>query len=100
VMLRGAGFEVRDMGINVPAQQIVREVVQYKPDILALSALLTSTMPEMRKVIDKLEEMQLHNQTKVIVGGAPVNQRFANIIGADGYAPNAAEAVTLARHLL
>jgi corrinoid protein of di/trimethylamine methyltransferase len=99
-MLRGVGFEVRDMGVNVPTEEIVRQVEEYRPDILGLSALLTTTMPEMKRVIDVLEARELRSDVKVMVGGAPVNEKFAKDIGADGYAPDAGEAVTLTRKLM
>jgi 5-methyltetrahydrofolate--homocysteine methyltransferase len=99
-MLRGVGFEIRDMGINLPTKKIVEQVSKYKPDLLGLSALLTTTMPEMRKVIELLEARGLRNTVKIMVGGAPVNERFANEIGADGYAPDAGEAVDLAKKLM
>jgi 5-methyltetrahydrofolate--homocysteine methyltransferase len=99
-MLRGVGFEVRDMGINVPIAEIVRQVAEYKPDILGLSALLTTTLPEMKRVIRALEENRLRDHVKVIVGGAPVNEKFARSIGADGYGQDAGEAVKVAKHLL
>jgi corrinoid protein of di/trimethylamine methyltransferase len=99
-MLRGIGFEVQDMGINVPLEEIMRQVDEHKPDILGLSAILTTTMPEMKKVIDALTEKGLKDSVKVIVGGAPVNERFANDIGADGYALDAGEAASLAKRLM
>jgi corrinoid protein of di/trimethylamine methyltransferase len=99
-MLRGVGLEILDMGINVPTQKIVEQVSEYKPDILGLSALLTTTMPEMKKVIDELKERGLRNSVRVMVGGAPVNEKFAKDIGADGYASDAGEAVDLVRSLL
>jgi 5-methyltetrahydrofolate--homocysteine methyltransferase len=99
-MLRGVGFEIRDLGINVPTEEFVRQVADYKPDILGLSALLTTTMPEMKRVIDALQAEGLRNDVKVMVGGAPVNERFAQEIGADGYAPDAGEAVALAKRLI
>jgi 5-methyltetrahydrofolate--homocysteine methyltransferase len=99
-MLRGVGFEIRDMGINLPTKKIVEEVSEYKPDLLGLSALLTTTMSEMRKVIESLEARGLRNTVKIMVGGAPVNGRFADEIGADGYAPDAGEAVDLAKKLM
>jgi len=99
-MLRGVGFEVTDLGINVSSEQFVRGVESYKPQILGLSALLTTTMPEMAKVIQALEAKGLRNLLKVMVGGAPVNQKFATDIGADGYAQDAGEAVSLAKRLL
>jgi 5-methyltetrahydrofolate--homocysteine methyltransferase len=99
-MLRGVGFEIRDMGINLPTKEIVEQVSEYKPDLLGLSALLTTTMSEMRKVIALLEARGLRSTIKIMVGGAPVNERFANEIGADGYAPDAGEAVDLAKKLM
>ena len=99
-MLRGVGFQVLDMGINVPTEDILCQVSEHKPDILGLSALLTTTMPEMKKVIDGLRDKELRDRVKVILGGAPVNEKFANDVGADGYAPDAGEAVTLAKRLM
>jgi len=99
-MMRGVGFEVRDLGINVPPGQFVKEATQFKPDILGLSALLTTTMPEMRLVIEELKQTGLRSSIKVIVGGAPVNAKFAASIGADGYAADAGDAVALAKKLL
>jgi len=99
-MFQGMGFKVKDMGINVPAEEIVRQTAEFQPDIVGLSALLTTTMPEMKKVIDALTEAGLREKVKVIVGGAPVNQKYADDIGADGYAPNAGEAVALVKKLV
>jgi methylmalonyl-CoA mutase cobalamin-binding domain/chain len=99
-MLRGVGFEVKDLGINIPLEQFVREVESYQPDILGLSALLTTTMAEMKKIIEALAAKGLKSGVKVIVGGAPVNAKFARDIGADGYAPGAGEAVNLVRELM
>jgi len=98
-MLKGVGFEVIDLGINVPAERFVREVAARRPKVLGLSALLTTTMPQMRTVIEALDEAGLRSQVKIMVGGAPVNDKFARQIGADGYAPNAGQAVALARRL-
>lgn len=100
MMLRGTGFQVQDLGIDVPADEFVRQVTEYKPDILALSALLTTTMPEMKTVIDALQASGLRANTIVMVGGAPVNGKFAKDIGADGYAPDCSEAVVLAKRLI
>jgi 5-methyltetrahydrofolate--homocysteine methyltransferase len=100
IMLRGVGFEIRDLGVNVTPQEFVRQVEAYQPRILALSALLTTTMPEMKKVIEALKEKGLREKVRVIVGGAPVNQKFASDIGADGYARDAGEAVPLAKRLV
>jgi 5-methyltetrahydrofolate--homocysteine methyltransferase len=100
IMLRGVGFEIRDIGINVTTEEFVREVREYEPEILGLSALLTTTMPEMRKVIDALEEAGLRDGVKVLVGGAPVNQRYADEIGADAYSPDAGASVEAAKRLV
>ena len=99
-MLEGAGFEVHDLGIDVSEVKFVEAVKNRDPDILALSALLTVTMPEMKKVIGALNEAGIRNQVKVLVGGAPVTREFAEQIGADGYGDNASSAVTVARSLL
>jgi corrinoid protein of di/trimethylamine methyltransferase len=99
-MLRGVGFEVVDLGINIKAEDFVSKVEELKPNILGLSALLTTTMPEMKKIINALTEKDLRDQVKVIVGGAPVNETYARQIGADGYAADAGESVDLAKKLL
>jgi len=99
-MLKGVGFDVRDLGINVSRDKFCEEVATWRPDVLALSALLTTTMIEMKGVIRALEERDLRTGCRVVVGGAPVSEQFARQIGADGYAPNAVEAVHLAKRLL
>jgi corrinoid protein of di/trimethylamine methyltransferase len=99
-MLRGVGFNVVDVGINVAVDAFVKKVTNEQPQVLALSALLTTTMPEMRKVIGALTQAGARENVKVIVGGAPVNQNFANDIGADGYARDAAAAIDLVRSLI
>jgi 5-methyltetrahydrofolate--homocysteine methyltransferase len=100
IMLRGVGYEIRDLGVNVSTEEFIHQVAGYNPHILALSALLTTTMPEMKKVIDALKEKGTRENVNVIVGGAPVNQKFANDIGADGYAGDAGEAVQLVKKLI
>ena len=99
-LLRGVGFNVVDLGINVAADVFVKKVVDERPQVLALSALLTTTLPEMGKVIGALSQAGVRGAVKVIVGGAPVNQNFANEIGANGYAKDAAEAIDLVRSLI
>ena len=99
-MLRGVGFEVRDAGIDVPAERFVELVAEVKPDILGLSALLTTTMPQMAKVIDALTAAGLRDNVRVMVGGAPVSPTFARQVGADAYAADAGEAVAMARKLM
>lgn len=100
MMMEGAGFQVIDLGIDVPTEKFVEVVKVQQPDLLGLSALLTTTMPRMREVIEALVVAQIRQKVKVMVGGAPVTAKFANEIGADGYAPDAASAVELARRLL
>jgi 5-methyltetrahydrofolate--homocysteine methyltransferase len=98
--LSGNGFEVFDLGLNVSVQKFVDEVKDKKPDILGMSALLTTTMPVFSKVIKALEEGGLRSSVKVIVGGAPVTQDYANYIGADGYAHDGGRAVPACRKLI
>ncbi len=99
-MLKGVGFKVVDLGANVEVVEFVEAVRDEQPDVLGLSALLTTTMPQIREVIEGLEHSQLRRSVKVIIGGAPVNQKFADDAGADGYAQDAGEAVTLTKRLL
>ena len=99
-MLRGVGFDVEDAGINVKIDEFINRVKELKPAILGLSALLTTTMPEMKNIIMALKESGLRDQVKVMVGGAPVNAKFAREIGADGYAADAGESVEIAKELL
>ena len=97
MMLEGAGFKVMDLGVDLGVDKLIDQVKALKPDILGLSALLTTTMPEMQKVIGELKAHGLRDKVKVMVGGAPVDRAFAEKIGADGYGANATEAVELAR---
>jgi len=99
-MLEGCGFEVVNIGIDVSADAFIKAVKENQPDILCMSALLTTTMGYMKDVIDALEAAGIRNQVKVMVGGAPVTQGFADEIGADGYSDNANSAVTVAKQLL
>ena len=99
MMLEGAGFEVIDLGINIDCPAILRKVRELQPKVLGLSALLTTTMPEMARVIRELHSDGLRQQVKVMVGGAPLSAKFAGEIGADGYAADAATAVDLCRKL-
>jgi len=100
MMLRGGGFEVIDLGNNVSSEKFLEATQEHKPDIVGISALLTTTMIGMADVITTLERADLRNRVKVMIGGAPVTQEFANEIGAEGYAPDAASAVDKARELL
>jgi methylmalonyl-CoA mutase cobalamin-binding domain/chain len=99
-MLKGVGYETVDLGVNVKAENFVKQVSEHRPQILGLSALLTTTMPQMELVINALEEAGLRNLVRVIVGGAPVNTKFADDIGADGYARDGGEVITLVKSLL
>lgn len=100
VMLEGAGFEIADLGTDVPPEKFVEAVRDHQPDIVAMSALLTTTMPNMRNTIEALEQSGLRDRVKVIVGGAPLTDRYAKEIGADGYAADASRAVALAREMV
>src|ERR1700685_4357315 len=97
MMLEGAGFEVIDLGMNNPVEKSLAAIELHQPDILGLSALLTTTMPYMKVVIDTLKEKGLRNDYVVLVGGAPLNEAFANSIGADAYCRDAAVAVETAK---
>ena len=99
-MLEGCGFEVVNIGIDVSAETFIQAVREYQPDILCMSALLTTTMGYMKEVIDALETAGIRNLVKVMVGGAPVTQGYADEIGADGYSDNANSAVNVAKQLL
>lgn len=99
-MLEGSGFEVINVGIDVSAEKFVDHVKEHNPDIVCLSALLTTTMENMRSVIDALKSEGLRDKVKVMIGGAPVSSKYAEEIGADGYSDNANSAVTLAKAIL
>ena len=100
MMLEGSGFEVIDLGIDLSADKFVDAVQQHRPRFLAMSALLTTTMAQMKMVIDALEETGLRQSVKVFVGGAPITQGFADEIRADGYALNAGQAAKLMKRML
>ena len=100
IMLRAAGFEVIDLGTSIPAEEIAKAVAEHKPDVLGLSALLTSTMPHMKETIEKLKEKNLRDAVCVMVGGAPVSQEFADSIEADAYGEDAFEAVERAKQFM
>lgn len=99
IMLEGAGFEVYNLGAEVPAEKFAKAVKEYDANLLGMSALLTTTMLNMKGVIEALQEAGIRERTKVMIGGAPVTQDYANDIGADGYAPDAPSAIELAKHL-
>jgi corrinoid protein of di/trimethylamine methyltransferase len=100
MMMEGAGFEVIDIGINNPVEKYLEAIEKHQPDILGMSALLTTTMPYMKVVIDTLREKGIRNDYVVLVGGAPLNEQFAETIGADAYCRDAAVAVETAKSLL
>lgn len=100
MMLEGGGFEVVDLGIDVSTEKFIEAIKQHQPQVVGMSALLTTTMQEMKKNIQAFEWAGLKNQIKTIVGGAPVTEKFARDIGADGYAPDAASAVDLVKSLI
>jgi 5-methyltetrahydrofolate--homocysteine methyltransferase len=100
MMLEAGGFKVINLGVDILAEDFVDKAVEQKAQLIGLSALLTTTMPAMKEVIEILKEEGKRDKFKVIVGGAPVTQKFANDIAADGYAPDAASAVELCRKLL
>jgi 5-methyltetrahydrofolate--homocysteine methyltransferase len=99
MMLEGGGWEVVDLQVDVAADTFVNSVNEQSPNVLAMSALLTTTMPGMKDTIDALSAAGVRDKVKVMIGGAPVTQAFADEIGADGYAPDAASAVDLANEL-
>ncbi len=99
MMLEGAGFQVVDLGIDVPPETIVDAIRENQPNMLGLSALLTTTMPMIKTTIDEVKESGLRDQIKIMIGGAPVDQQFADEVGADGYAPDASSATLLAKSL-
>jgi 5-methyltetrahydrofolate--homocysteine methyltransferase len=100
MMLEGAGFDIRDLGTDVPSSKFVDAIRNGEADILGMSALLTTTMPTMKETIDALVEAGLRDKVKIMIGGAPVTENYAQSIGADGYAPDASRAVGLAKILL
>lgn len=99
-MLTAAGYEIHDLGSDVPNEKVIEAVIQSRPDVLGLSALLTTTMEEQKNIIGILEKENLRNDLKVIVGGAPVSAKWSELIHADGYSDNAMDAVKLVAKLL
>jgi len=100
MMLEGAGFEIVDLGVDVSPDRFLEAVRDRQADVVAMSALLTTTMPGMKTTIQALEEAGMRDKVKVMIGGAPVTQEYADEIGADGYAPDAASAVDKLKELL
>ncbi|MBW2427643.1 MAG: corrinoid protein [Deltaproteobacteria bacterium] len=100
MMLEGAGFEVIDLGVDATVESVLQKINEIQPDILGLSALLTTTMPQMQKVIEELITKGIRDRIKVMIGGAPLSNEFAKDIGADAFGRDAAEAVAIARNLI
>ena len=100
IMLRGSGFTVHDLGVDVPVERFVAAIQEHRPDIVGMSALLTTTMTVMKTVIEALENAGVRDQVKVMVGGAPVTEEFAQSIGADGYGKDAGAAAERATELI
>jgi 5-methyltetrahydrofolate--homocysteine methyltransferase len=96
-LLEGGGFEVIDLGVNVSPEKFIASVNEKQANIVAMSALLTTTMPSMKTTIDALKQAGVRDKVKVLIGGAPITQRYADEIGADGYSENAVGAVALAK---
>lgn len=100
IMLRGAGFEVIDLGTDVPPERFIQAIRDNKPDLVGMSALLTTTMPEMKRTIQAVREAGLRDSIKILVGGAPITEHYAEQIGADGYSPDAGRVVPVAKRLV
>jgi 5-methyltetrahydrofolate--homocysteine methyltransferase len=100
MMMEGAGFEVVDLGINTPVEDFLAALEEHKPEILGMSALLTTTMPYMKVVIDTMKEQGIRDNYIILVGGAPLNQEFGEAIGADAYCRDAAVAADTAKQLV
>jgi corrinoid protein of di/trimethylamine methyltransferase len=100
IMLKAAGFEVFDLGVDVPTSKFIEEIKRLKPNIIGISALLTSTVGRQEEIIEYLREEGMRDQVKVMIGGAPISQSWADKIGADGYAEDAINAVNVAKNLI
>ena len=100
IMLEGAGFEVIDLGVNVPPERFVEQINEHEPDVVGFSAFLTTTMPMFKANINALQKSGIRDNVIVMVGGAPVTQEYADAVGADGYSADASSAVKLAKQLI
>lgn len=100
VMLEGAGFKVIDIGVNIDPEKFIEGIKEHKPDAVGMSAFLTTTMPMFMTNIEAIEKAGLHDQVKILVGGAPVTQEYCNVVGADGFAPDANSCVRITKELL
>jgi 5-methyltetrahydrofolate--homocysteine methyltransferase len=100
IMLEGAGFEVIDLGVNVPPEKFIEQIEEHNPDVVGFSAFLTTTMPMFKANINALQKAGLRDRVIVMVGGAPVTQEYADAVGADGYSADASSAVKKAKELI
>ena len=100
IMLEGAGFNVIDLGVNVPPEKFIEAIQQHQPQAVGMSAFLTTTMPMFKTNIEAIKAAGLRDQVKILVGGAPVTQEYADVVGADGYAPDANSCVRLTKKLI
>jgi 5-methyltetrahydrofolate--homocysteine methyltransferase len=100
IMLEGAGFNVIDLGVNVPPEKFIEAIQQHQPQAVGMSAFLTTTMPMFKTNIEAIKAAGLREQVKILVGGAPVTQEYADVVGADGYAPDANSCVRLTKKLI
>jgi 5-methyltetrahydrofolate--homocysteine methyltransferase len=100
IMLEGAGFRVIDLGVNVPPAQFIEAIRAHQPEAVGMSAFLTTTMPMFKANIEAIKEAGLRDQVKILVGGAPVTQEYCDLVGADGYAPDASATVRLTKKLI
>ena len=100
IMLEGAGFNVIDLGVNVPPEKFIEAIQQHQPQAVGMSAFLTTTMPMFKANIEAIKAAGLRDQVKILVGGAPVTQEYADVVGADGYAPDANSCVRLTKKLI
>ncbi len=100
IMLEGAGFQVVDIGVNVPPEKFVEAIQEHQPQAVGMSAFLTTTMPMFKTTIEAIAEAGLREQVKILVGGAPVTQEYCDTVGADGFAPDASSTVRLTKKLI
>ena len=96
-MMEGVGIQMFDLGVDVPKEQVVEAIKQHNADLVCLSALLTTTMPYIKEIIDAIKEAGLRDRVKIMVGGAPLTQEFADQVGADAYTPDAGSAAEKAK---
>jgi 5-methyltetrahydrofolate--homocysteine methyltransferase len=100
IMLEGAGFQVVDLGVNVPPEKFIEAIQEHQPQAVGMSAFLTTTMPMFKTNIEAIAEAGLREQVKILVGGAPVTQEYCDTVGADGFAPDASSTVRLTKKLI